>query len=155
MSHSNTRAIFVVLLFSGLSPLLPSRYTHSPERTHSRVARKCVRQLYLHISNYFEEETLSGASPLRNGAIFPRFIYAVSFFFFFFFICFSLSPFLFLSLSRSRKYADAHGATHRVIDTTNGAHRIAPRNALPRRSPTRERILNERAFPRAYVMDDS
>lgn len=82
-------------------------------------------------------------------------VYLCRFFLFFFFICFSLSPFLFLSLSRSRKYADAHGATHRVIDTTNGAHRIAPRNALPRRSPTRERILNERAFPRAYVMDDS
>lgn len=32
------------------------------------------------------------------------------------------------SLSRSRKYADAHGATHRVIDTTNGAHRVAPRS---------------------------
>lgn len=111
MSHSNTRAVFVVspaLHFSFL------RDTHSPERyTHSRVARKCVHQLYLHISNYFEEETLSGASPLRNGAI-PVYLYR----FFFHF-----------SLSLVRVSTQMHTErTYRVIDTTNGAHRIAPRS---------------------------
>lgn len=124
MSHSNTRAVFIVS--PGSSLLLPSRYTLAEAYTHSRVARKRVRQLYLHISNYFEEETLSGSSPLRNGAIHP--VYLRPFFFFSPpFVSLSLFP-LSLSRSRSRKYADARGATHRVIDTTNGAHRVAPRS---------------------------
>lgn len=155
VSHSNiyARSLHPVSLARALSLFLSAslfspfflRDIHSSERAHSRVARKCVRQLYLHISNYFEEDAKWSVAQWSDST--SRFIYVMSFLFFF--LLFNLLFPLFA-------YMDAHT---RSDPSRNRYHKWSPpdfsaRN-WPRRSPTREHISNEGAFSHAYVMDDS
>lgn len=128
MSHSNIRApVFVVSCL-----LSPSRYIHSRPRMHTRAqaARKYVRRLYLHISNYFEEDakwSVAFAQMERD----PPFIYVASFlsfyFYFFFFSrsCLPSSQSISLSLLLPPFLSQAQPCP--VIDTTNGTLRISPR----------------------------
>lgn len=139
VSHSNTRAVFIV------SPASPSRYTLAGALyalSHRTQMRAPIVFAYFKLFRGRDAKWSVTSAQWSDPHLSTPLLFSFL----------SLS----LSLSRSRKYADAHGANA----SRNRYHKWSPSHcsvklATAPLAHAREHILSERAFSHAYVMEDS